>query len=222
MYRCEARTIEGFIQQLAVSYLGNGYWFYVVGQIPERKDPRKIDEKLINRYALDLSKWARARQKKAGVANLQYIRFERFFVLLATHGVHRFFHEEASSIRDARRAPIRFFGYSVSHRGGHPHVRIEQGRYKELKAYFGDLALRRPAQTLAQELGRVHFEPYAPIRRQLLSILREVNRVRKTAGYELVQGQCFRFRRRIYRPFAEDEGEAAAAAALAQEKEGCS
>src|SRR5262245_60629084 len=115
MYQCEATTPEGFVQQLAVSYLGNGYWFYVTGGIPEGKDPRSVDAKLLSRYQIDLSKWARARRKRAGKANLQYIRFGRFFVLLATHGEHPFFAEEASSIRDARRTPIRFRGYSISY-----------------------------------------------------------------------------------------------------------
>jgi hypothetical protein len=201
MYRIEATSLEGFVQQLAVSYLGNGYWFYVTGEIPEGKDPEKVDEKLIARYQIDLSKWARARRKRAGMANLQYIRFGRFFVLLATHGVHPFFEEEASSIRDARKTPIRFGGYSISYRNGHPHVRIEQEEYKRLKAYFLDLALHRAGERLERELGKLPFEPYAPVRRQLLAVLRAVNRERKSAGYEPVSKNCFRFVRRVCRPF---------------------
>ncbi len=183
MYRCEAMSVEGFVQQLAVSYLAHGYWFYVVGQIPEGKDPRKVDEKLVARYQIDVSKWARARRKRAGLANLQYLRFGRFFVLLATHGTHPFFEEEASSIRDARKTPIRFCGYAISYSNGHPHVRIEQEEYKRLKAYFLDLALHRSAERLGSELARLPFEPYAPIRGQLLAVLRAVNRERKRAGF---------------------------------------
>ncbi len=201
MYRCEAVSIEGFVRQLAVSYLGNGYWFYVTGEIPPKKDPRAVDQKLITRYGIDISKWARARNKKSGIANLQYLRFQHFFVLLSTHGQHAFFEEEGESIRDARKSPIRFHGYSISFRGGHSHVRIEQETYKELKAYFADLAARRSRETLERELARIDFEPYAPIRRQLLTILREVHRVRKVAGYEPVVKPCFQFRRRICRPF---------------------
>jgi hypothetical protein len=201
MYRFEATSPEGFVQQLAVSYLGNGYWFYVTGEIPEGKDPRRVDEKLVARYQIDLSKWARARRKQAGFANLQYIRFERFFVLLATHGIHTFFEEEAGSIRDARKTPIRFQGYSISYRGGHPHVRIEQQEYKRLKAYFLDVATHRSVERLERELGSLPFEPYAPVRRQLLAVLRAVNRERKKAGFEVVPKSCFRFMRRICRPF---------------------
>ena len=32
-YRCEALTVSGFVQQLAVSYIANGYYFYVAGEI---------------------------------------------------------------------------------------------------------------------------------------------------------------------------------------------
>ena len=201
MYRCEATSAEGFVQQLAVSYLGNGYWFYVVGEVPEGKDPRRVDEKLIARYGIDLSKWARARRKRAGLANLQYLRFGRLFVLLATHGEHPFFEEEASSVRDARRTPIRFRGYSISYRNGHPHVRIEQDEYNRLKAYFLDVALHRSAERLGGELGRLPFESYAPVRVQLLAVLRAVNRERARAGFEPVPKSCFRFNRRVCRPF---------------------
>ena len=193
--------MEGFVQQLAVSYLGNGYWFYVVGEIPEGKDPRRVDEKLVTRYQIDLSKWARARRKRAGLANLQYLRHGRLFVLLATHGAHPFFEEEASSIRDARKTPIRFRGYSVSYRNGHPHVRIEQEEYKRLKAYFLELAPHRSAERLGSELARLPFEPYAPVRVQLLAVLRSINRERKRAGFEAVPRSCFRFVRRVCRPF---------------------
>ena len=83
-YRCEATTLEGFVQQLAVGYVSRGYWFYVTGFIPAGKDPHAVDEKLISRYGLAISKWTRARRKQTGAASVQYLRFRRYFVLLAT------------------------------------------------------------------------------------------------------------------------------------------
>lgn len=201
MYHYEATSIEGFVQQLAVSYLKNGYWFYVTGTVPEKKSAEAIDRKLIERYDIDMSKWARARRKELGLANMQYIRFRRFFVLLATHGEHPFFEREKNNIRDARKTPIRFFGYSISYRGGHPHVRINLKEFKWLKSYFTDLASHRAAGYLERELAQIRFEPYSPVRRQLLIILRAVNEARKRAGYELVSHECLRFKRRICRPF---------------------
>ena len=85
MYQTEATSVAAFVQQLAVSYLANGYWFYVPGRIPLAKDPALVDAKLVQRYGIAMSKWARARRKAAGLANLQYLRYQRFLLLLATH-----------------------------------------------------------------------------------------------------------------------------------------
>jgi len=116
MYRCRAVLLPAFIQQLAVAYVARGYWFYVSGWIPFNKDAEAVDCKLIEKYGIDISKWERARRKKAGLANLHYLRHGRNFVLIATHGKHRFFEEEAAVIRDIRRVPFRLGGYSVSYR----------------------------------------------------------------------------------------------------------
>ncbi len=203
MYRCVATTPEGFIQQLAVSYLGHGYWFYVTGTIPERKDPAAVDRKLIERYRVDLSKWARTRRKQAGLANVQYLRHGRFFVLLVTHGEHEIFAAESSTLRDARRSPIRFAGYAVSHRGGHPHVRIDRDAYLELRAKLLDRAIREDTEALGRRLRFCRFEPYAPVRRQLLAIWRAVNRSRSVAGLDSLPVECIRMKRRIVKPFGE-------------------
>ncbi len=102
-YRWVATSVAGFVQQLAVSYVGHGYWFYVQGQIPDRKDLAGVDQKLLGRYEVEVSKWTRARHKKVGKARIQYLRLDRQFVLAATRGEHPFFESEKSQIRDIRR-----------------------------------------------------------------------------------------------------------------------
>jgi len=169
-YRCVATSVEGCVQQVAVQYLRHGYWFYVAGCIPKEKDPIAVDAKLINKYGIDVSRWERARRKRIGLANMQYIRYERFFLLMATHGMHRFFEEEASQFRDARRVSIKFAGYSLSHRNGLVCVRIEQNEYARFKAGFLEMACRRTTETLAAEFGGIRFVPYAPVRQQLLQV----------------------------------------------------
>lgn len=118
MYRCEATSVEGFIQQLAVGYIARGYWFYVACRIPAGKDPRLVDAKLIERYGLDLSRWSRARRRRQGEAAVQYLRYRRFFVLIATPGRHVFFEREPD-FRDIRERPTSFAGYSIGCRPGH-------------------------------------------------------------------------------------------------------
>ncbi len=98
--------------------------------------------------------------------------------------------------------PLKFAGYALSHRGGHAHVRIEQGTYKMVKAHLVDLAVRRSVSALEAEFRGLPFEPYRPVVRQMLAILRAVNRARKAAGYEAVPVASLRMFREIYRPFA--------------------
>lgn len=208
MYRCVATSIEAFVQQLAVSYVTHGYWFYVTGRIPESKDPGAIDAKLIERYQIDVSKFARLRRKRAGIANLQYLRYRSCFVLISTHGRHRFFNDEPRH-RDLRRSPLFFHGYSISYRQGrdgrgHASVRIAPERYRELKAYFAEIAAHRSITELAREFQSLPFEPYAPIRRQMLNILRGVNNVRSAASMIEVPSEVLRLKRAPVRVFTNE------------------
>lgn len=201
MYKCVATSAVGFIQQLAVSYITTGHWFFVTGWVPEGKDPAAVDAKLVDRYAIGIPRWERARRKKAGRASVHYLRCGHVFVLVATHGEHLFFQEEGESIKDARRTPVRAFGYAISFRGGHCHVRIDQTEYKRLKAFLEGAAAHRSREALESYIWNIPFEPYAPVRRQLLNLFRCANRVRQQAGFEKLDVKCVRTKRRIVKPF---------------------
>lgn len=193
---------------MAVQYLRHGYWFYVAGSVPKGKDPRAVDRKLIAKYGITASSKERARRKRSGLANTHYIRHDRFFLLMATHGQHGFFEAEAGQIRDARRQPIKFAGYAISHRKGHPCVRIERREYEQLKAWFLDRACHRARESLAGSFSSVGFQPYAPVRVQLLSTWRVVNWARRSAGLEPVPVEAVPWKRRIVRPFGLDAARA--------------
>ena len=212
-YQYEAKTVGGFVQQVAVNCVAHGYWWYVTGTIPEGKDPAAVDQKLSEKYRTWASSGERARRKRAGFANVRYLRYGHLFILMATEGKQRFFEPlpEGESdrdglsrerrIRDIRRQPLRFEGYSISYRNGHPSVRIQREEYMRLKAYFVDLAPRRKLKTMLEEFWRVPFESYAPVREQMRCILRAVNRKRKAAGFDQVPLEAVRYKRRVYRPF---------------------
>jgi len=202
-------SIAGFIQQLAVAYVANGYWFYVAGCVPQNKDPRAVDSKLIERYGIECSKWARCRRKERGLGNVQYLRFRRFFVLLATRGDHEFFEGE-SRIQDIRRRPIQCFGYSVGcYRGRtadfHPSVRIERGLFRELKEEFLAMATTAAAEILRVRFSHLPFEPYSPVRRQVLRLLGAVNRARRLAAIDELPVGVLRLKRKPVAPFGESQ-----------------
>jgi hypothetical protein len=212
-YQCVASSPEGLVQQVAVSYLRHGYWYYVTGWIKPSKDPEEVDRKLIATYQIAISERERAHRKRRGLANMQYIRYQRFFLLLATDGHHQFKERERDTIHDCRRVPIKFEGYSISYRrsgltpkgGGsakwHSCVRIDPWTYRQLKSFFLDRACHRVAENLAADFARVPYTRFAPIRRQLLTILRAVNDARARQGYAALPHTVLQLRRRICRPF---------------------
>jgi hypothetical protein len=111
-------------------------------------------------------------------------------VILATHGKHRFFADEAKRVQDVRRVPIKHGGYSVGYwQGfdeGHVSVWIEANQFRELKDSLLKRALGTSVEDLVGEFRAFSFLPFAPVRQQILSLVRAVNRARKLAGLECV------------------------------------
>lgn len=215
-YRYEAQKPESVVQLIAASYLRHGFYWYVTGVIPNGKDPAKTDRKLISKYHIDISEWQRRDRKRRGIANAHYLRYRRWFILLVNEGHHPLKQPasqggEGDSLKDCRRTPIRFEGYSISYRKAgicrtsagatdqrqrwHAHVRMDDTTYRSLKSYFADIATHRTSEKLTEELGQIPFARYAPIRRQLLNILRLINDRRKQQRYELIPHTALKLRR---------------------------
>ena len=142
--------------------------------------------------------------------------------MLATRGEHHWFEKEAANFRDVRHQPIFFHGYSITLKQGlyRPHraklnrdgaperdtklrVRVQIGkeRFRELKADFLSSALKLSSGALAKKFFNVPFEPYAPIRQQMLNLLRQVNAIRKKAGRDTLTTDVIRYRRKLRKPF---------------------
>jgi hypothetical protein len=191
----------------------------VQGRVPEGKDPRAIDRKLIAKYGADQTEGARYRRKSQGLANIQYVRHERTWLLLATHGEHRLKIEEAKNLRDVRKVPIVIGGYSLNVRRGEflkkkvvedtatpdgrnrVRVLIAREAYRKLRARLLGRCCHLSAEALGRDLWNVPFEPYAPVRKQLLKLLRAVNEKRRQAGLSKIPPTVLRLRREIVRPF---------------------
>ena len=104
-------------------------------------------------------------------------------------------------------------GYSISYKPGgrkkdgsnddkwHAHVEIDRAQYLDLRAWFFERALRDSPDKLAKAFYQLPIAPYAPVRRQMLMILREVNRVRKVAGKSQLPSDILPLRRRVVQPY---------------------
>jgi hypothetical protein len=221
-YKYIATTREGFVQQIAVGYVRHGYVFFVNGKVPNGKDPSKTDQKLLERYGIRTTKDSRYRRKQRGEANLQYIRFNRDWVMLATKGKHEWHHLERANIRDVRRVPLVVCGYSITLADGgnilnrkkspgvqgperdikkRVRVQISKASFRELKAEFLTHARSRSEDWYRMRFYHIGFEPYAPVRKQLLELLRLVNKVRGTHGVRKIAPDCIRYHRKPVKPF---------------------
>ena len=193
---------HSLVQYLAASVICRGYWFYVSGHLAEGKPFADLDAKLVAKYETNLPESTRYRRKKAGRANVRYLRFGRRFFLFATKGEHNFFTAEAASLRDIRETPLRIGGYSLSFRRDgrdqtkrRVHVRIAAEPYKDLLAKFEHHSTRLSANTLAARLYEIDYRGYAPVRSQLCRLLRVVNKHRKAAGLSKLPQDCLFFHR---------------------------
>lgn len=223
-YQYIATTKAGFVQQVVCSYVCRGYRFHVSGKIPHRINPTEFDERMLTKYSIRKSEGQRYYAKSMGRANLQYIRFERDWSILGTAGKHLWKEREANILDCSRRGePIQFRGYSIywkdgqnrpfcckRDREGPPEkddkkrvrVLIERETFRAMKAEFVALAGKRRAGWIAAKFWDVPFEPYAPIRQQMLEILHAVNRRRKELGIkQRISTDVIRTHRKIVKPF---------------------
>ncbi len=226
-----ATSRTGFIQQIVSGWVRNGYYFYVQGEVPAGKDPAKLDEKFLFQYPISISAGQRFSRKKRGVANLAYLRHERNWIVLSTRGRFDpgggyldWRSAEGQNIRNCRngRQPIQFYGYSIYYvQGGYVlnrdkhnpdgpaerdrkyrvRVQISRAAMKELKARFLENARCRREEWFAEEFWKLPYEPYAPVRQQLLGILRQVNAARSAVGMSKLSPEIIRYRREPVKVF---------------------
>ena len=105
-----------------------------------------------------------------------------------------FFEAEKAIIRDLRSLPLSIRGYSIMlhPRGQFVSVRIERRRFGAMKKQFEVLATSTSAEALEMKLSRLRLEPFEPVRRQILFLVRKVNAIRRRAGLSQINPPIFR------------------------------
>lgn len=213
MYPHRFTNIHMFIQRVADNIVKYGYTNYVTGTIPEGKDAAEVDAKILERYGIAVSRWARRRRVQAGVTGLHYARHQRFFAMFAhPKGEHDWWEREewmherdvrkhGSRIQDITRKPLVYGGYSISFKHstqtgrGHVAVRIHPSEYRALKAYYLSIAVHRSKESLEDEFRAFPFDAWAGVKEQRWVIFEAVNAARKRAGFELLEHRVLRKRR---------------------------
>ena len=226
-----ATSRQGFIQQIVSGWVRNGYYFYVHGKLRENKNPKEFDQKVTTRYPVVMKPGRRFSRKQRGVINVAYVRYKQHWIMLATPGYHEETKEgfwdwratEAGNIRNCMRGqPIKLLGYSISYvRGGYVlnlakknpdgpperdyryrvRVQISREAMVVLKAYLLGNATSHSEAWLSDQFWYVPYEPYAPVRKQLLELLRQVNAVRSAVGKSKLPSRVIRTRQRRVKVF---------------------
>lgn len=85
----------------------------------------------------------------------------------------------------------------------HAHVRIDSPTLEKLTAHFLAIACHRSPENLGRELAGIPFARYAPIRRQLLTLLKKVNDARSRMGYASLPHSVLSLRRTPIKVYAD-------------------
>ena len=222
----EAGSVAGLIHKLVTGYVVRGYVHFVAGRHPKRIPTEKlheIDEKFVAKYGANVSRNIKASRKAAGYYNVQYMRFRRDWVMVATPGLmgagtEDFFEEHirTDQLRNFTRDCFQFHGYSIGFRpeGGRPKVegrvrvavtkgtkrrgavRMRHEIYMGEKKFIVDKATSWAAEQIVEHLQALanRWICYAPIRGQIKSMLQAANQARKLRGFRAIPWNAIDFR----------------------------
>lgn len=179
----EVGSLGDFLRRIAFDYARYGYTRYALRQIPADKDFQAIDLKLHRVYGVTSCRTRRSRQRRRGLACVEYLRFQEWFILLATPGHHEAF----SKIRsfDLRQSPLHFRGYSVGFVGERVSIRVARSVWRRVQRKVYQGALQDGAE-VEKWLASLPFYRFPDVVTQLESLTLAINLRRKRAGLSRV------------------------------------
>lgn len=212
-YRYEARSIIGFIAQI-VRYASSGYFQCVRITIPEHKDPKLVDAKLMELYEIGKKPWQRKKRYRKDNAVLHYLRYKNLAVMMSTNGVHLNFQSDQKAVLlNLRRNVLRAYGYSIR-LGKDPEtnskkvfVRLDQKIERRIKSQMTKIAVwdcYRDPKRLEREISRLPYQAYAPVYAQLKEVVELVNKARRKRGFAPVSDSCVCKFRKLEQVFIDD------------------
>jgi len=216
-----APNIDVFLSQVQ-RLVGWGYFFFCTFELAKDKDPEQLDAKLIELWNLDKPYWKREKRRRGRAPSIWYLRYDRFYVLLATHGKapdggpHPFFVEYQTT--NICRYSLSCFGYQIRYpvsketKRRKLFVRLSKETRDELRERLLSIAVKeryRDPESIEAVVASLPWQWYRPVREQVKVILKEVNKVRRYAGMKPVRLGCVPKRMRISRVERAVEEEAA-------------
>jgi hypothetical protein len=185
-YGVVVQTLGQFLRRVAIDGLRYGYFRYALRQIPDYKDPLLVDHKLISLYGVTQCRMTRMRRRRKGLANVLYVRLDRFFVLMASEGQHPVFEQVRSY--DFRTAPLHFRGYAIGFHQGKPCITVGRDEWQPVEQRFSKIGLRAKVE-VERKLNALPYCRFPGVVRQQWKLVRQINARRKQAGLEQISFQ---------------------------------
>lgn len=177
--RVTCKNIGEFIRRIAIDYVRYGYVRYVIREIPEGKNTLVIDNKLRAHYKITSCRTTRMRRRQKQQAVVQYVRYGRQFVLLATEGKHDEF--ERLKYYDCRIAPIQVRSYSIGLKNGVVRVCVRYEVWAETLRHFERIALH-DLDNVEKKINALPYCHFPGVIRQKQQLVSLINQKRSRAG----------------------------------------
>jgi hypothetical protein len=182
--RYVAERLGSFLGKIAYNYARYGYHWYAVREIPEGKDLGEVDRKILTAYGVTYQHMRRKRRRAEGWANVAYVRYGRWFILLGTTGRHESFTRICR--KHLLEEPLYFGGYIVALHDGEVTVLVSPRRWKRIRELAHRIALHNEAKVFhffhTWLDGKAAPFSFPGVMKQKTTLLAEVNTRRRVAG----------------------------------------
>jgi hypothetical protein len=173
-----------FLRKIAFDYLRHGYKRYIFRTIPEGKDLKMIDLKVIQYYQVSFCRSTRLRRAQKGLANVVYLRYGNRFILTASDGLNEAF--DKTHFLHFHQHPLLVDGYTIGVKQNKPCVMVQPRRWAMIRNNVLAIALHNQAKVENLFLAISPFS-FPEVIRQKRKLLDEVNKKRHLAGLPKVQ-----------------------------------
>ena len=155
----EVKNYRAFLQEV-VRRFSHGYYLYALTIYPEKKRDKwhKIDEKLLKKYPiLSLSKYQRARRKRASRLNARMLRYGPWMILQASGGKDDSGITAKENFVDIRKQKLilaNIYGnlsFRIGMKDGKFTVWLAKDFWRVLKAYWAEKASKEAPAELVKE-----------------------------------------------------------------------
>ena len=174
-----------------------GYFYADCHHIGDGKDRQAVDCKLSKLYKTEIDASQRRYNRRHGVSNCLYVRYQNIFVLLATKGSGRIWREQ--NLIDMRHSPLCVLEHTIRilPRGGRKYqalIEYEKDSWQKLESRLLRCSLVADSTKLQKivrsNLRKAQVMAFRGSLIQQYQLVKKINEKRKKVGYKRIDQSC--------------------------------